>query len=144
MYRFPLQRLQQPQWSLGSENIGVSMKAILISLMSLVMSSSAFASGAKYICKETGVKPGYNKRTVVLTQFGDAEVKEGKTYAFGFQVFDGVSKKPTLSTKVFVQTEDVLFAFGNREEAISGMIYLDEMDQASVEIAGEKLSLNCD
>ncbi len=119
------------------------MKAILISLLSLGISTSAFASGTKYFCKETNSKPGAARRTVILTQFGDAKLEEGKTYAFGFQVFEAPAKNPILSTKVFVQTEDVMFAFDNRAEGISGMIYLDEMDQASVEIAGEKISLNC-
>lgn len=121
------------------------MKALLISILSLGLSTSAFAaSGVKYICKETGVLPGHNKRTVVITQFGNANVEEGKTYAFGLQIFDGVSKKPTLSTKVFVRTEDVLFSFGNREEDIAGLIYMDELDQSWMNMNGEKLTLNCD
>ncbi len=119
------------------------MKAILFSLISLILSAPAFASGSKYICKETGVKPGALTRTFILTQYGDADLEEGRTYAFSFQIFDGISKQPSVSSKVFVSTEDVMLAFGNSAEKISGTIYLDEMTSAYLTLAGKNISMDC-
>lgn len=120
------------------------MKAILISILSLGLSTSAFAaSGAKHICKEVDAKIGASKRTFVITQFGEARLEEGKTYAFGFQVYDGLSKEPLRSTKVFATLEDVQFTFGNHAEGINGTIFLDEMYQAYLTMDGQEISLNC-
>lgn len=120
------------------------MKQITIAVLSLVLSNSAVAAGAKYICKQTNDLPGYQKITAILEQNGNSIIKEGKAYPFTLELYQSGERKPFLKRVVFAQFEDVQFTFGNSSEGISGWIYLDELDQSGLNLKGEKVALDCE
>lgn len=114
---------------------------LLIAAIVLMTSTLTFA-GEKYICKEK--KESWESKTsFILTQIGDADVKEGEKYAFHLEVFEGNNSKPLLSEKVTVQTEDVMFGFKNSAKKIYGMIYLDELDASYLTIKGKTTHFDC-
>ncbi len=114
---------------------------LLIAAIILISSTQTFA-GEKYICKEK--KESWESKTsFILTQIGDATLKEGEKYSFQLEVFEGNSGRPLLSEKVTVQTEDVMFGFKNSAKKITGMIYLDELDASYLTIKGKTTHFDC-
>jgi hypothetical protein len=116
------------------------MKKSILSLTLVLMSSSAFAAGTKFFCKTT---EDFEKQTVVVTQASNDDMKEGKKYAFLVEVFNGRDKKPVATAKVQAETEDVSFVANSANGKAHFHVYLDEMDQAALELNGQKMELNC-
>lgn len=114
----------------------------LLALVVLASSISAFA-GEKYICKEITENSWDSKKTMILTQVGDIEVKEGVKYTFKLEVYEGNSSKPVVAENVTVETEDVMFGFNNKAKKISGMIYLDELDQTWLKVGKNETRFDC-
>ncbi len=114
---------------------------LIIAFLVLTASALSFA-GEKYICKEKK-ESWESKKTFILTQIGDAQVKEGVKYSFILEVFEGNSSKPVMTEKVIVETEDVLFGFKNTAKKISGMIYMDELEGSWLSIKGKKIYFDC-
>ena len=114
----------------------------LFLMLALTLSSTLALAGEKYICRETGADD-YNPHKMILTQVGDDSIKEGKFYAFKLEIFKGNSAKAIVSEAVNVRTEDVMFKFTNTAKKISGIIFLDEPDQASVTINKKSMSFDC-
>src|SRR5688572_18330166 len=107
------------------------MKHVLMLALSLT-SSMAFA-GEKFICQQTD-GDRYSPKKMILTQIGTAEIREGKPYSFKLEVFEGRGSEAKISETVTVETEDVMFGFKNKVKKISGMIYLDELDQTWLKV----------
>lgn len=114
----------------------------LLALITLLTSITAFA-GEKYICKEITENSWDSKRTLILTQVGNIEINEGVKYTFTLEVFEGNSSKAIVSEKVTVETEDVMFAFSNKAKKISGMIYMDELDQTWLKVGKNEWHFDC-
>ena len=114
----------------------------LLALLVLISSVGAFA-GEKYICKQITANSYDNKVTMVVTQVGDAKIEEGKTYSFTLELFETGNSKPLVSEKVTVETEDVMFSISNKAKKITGMIYLDELDQAWLYVGTKKYDFDC-
>ncbi|HAZ11979.1 MAG: hypothetical protein A2X86_06990 [Bdellovibrionales bacterium GWA2_49_15] len=106
----------------------------------LLLSVTANAAGVKYICKET---TEYQKQTLILTQVTDREIKEGVKERFVLEVYQGYEKEPRLVTKGYVSTEDVMFSFKSDDKLVSAMIYLDELDQASLSEGRKDTGFDC-
>ncbi|MBI2522212.1 MAG: hypothetical protein HYV97_17465 [Bdellovibrio sp.] len=115
------------------------MKTALL-IVSLLLSVTANAAGAKYICKE---KTDYQKQTLILTQVSDREIKEGVKERFVLEVYQGYEKEPRLVTKGYVTTEDVMFSFKSDDKKVSAMIYLDELDQTSLSQGRKNTNFDC-
>jgi hypothetical protein len=108
-------------------------------LLAITISSTAFA-GEKYICREIGGDE-YAPKKMILTQVSDESIREGKFYPFKLEIFD--SGKAIVSESVNVRTEDVMFRFTNTAKKISGIIFLDELDQTSVSVGRTKYHFDC-
>lgn len=115
------------------------MKTALL-ITSLFLSITANAARVKYICKE---KTDYQKQTLILTQVSEREIKEGVKERFVLEVFQGNEKTPRIVTKGYVTTEDVMFSFKSEDKKVSAMIYLDEMDQASLSEGRKSTQFDC-
>mgnify|MGYP000473180231 CR=1 FL=1 len=109
-------------------------KSILV--LGLLISSMAQAAGAKYVCTQQG--GGAAARTVVLTQTGDREILENRAEDFRLEVYEAGQVTATLEKDGKVLTEDVMFSFKSDDRAVSFMIYLDEMDQSSLRVRGQR------
>lgn len=120
---------------------GGLMKSLLLMIV-LTSAFSAFA-GDKYICKEMTENSWDSKRTMILTQLGNIQIKEGVKYDFKLEVFEGNSSKPIVSEKVTVETEDVMFGFSNKAKKIEGMIYMDELDQTWLKVGKSEWHFDC-
>lgn len=111
------------------------MKAIGI-LLALGLSMSAAAD--KYVCRELSGK----KVTAVLTLTDknaiNGQIKEGEIYDYLLEVYRGDVVSAEKTIKGTVETEDVMFNFSANDKSASMTIYMDEMDQASLELKGEK------
>ncbi len=114
------------------------MKSIL-GLLVLMTATSAFAR-VQYVCQEQGNRA---PRTMILTQISTGRIQEGVKYVFGLELRDSRTGTVLLAERVNVETEDVMFSFSNRQRTISGMIYLDELDQTWLEIGRNKLRFDC-
>lgn len=114
----------------------------LLAVIVLSVSTSSFA-GIKYICKEITKNSWDNKKTMILTQIGNASVEEGVKYPFQLEVFESGNSRAILSEKVTVETEDVMFGFSNKAKKISGMIYLDELEETSLTVGKKEYRFNC-
>lgn len=114
----------------------------LLALIVLASSITAFA-GEKYICKEITENSWDSKKTMILTQVGNIDIKEGVKYNFTLEVYEGNSAKAVVSEKVTVETEDVMFGFENKAKKISGMIYLDELDQTWLKVGKTETRFDC-
>lgn len=113
--------------------------ALLLALT--ILSATAFA-GEKYICRETGGDE-YAPKKFILTQVSDDVIHEGKFYSFKLEIFEGNSGKAIVSESVNVRTEDVMFKFTNTAKKISGIIFLDEMDQTWVKVGKTEYHFDC-
>jgi hypothetical protein len=117
------------------------MKTALLIAASFFVTLTAQAKGTKYICKEVGdFGP---KKSLVLTQVSDREIKEGVKERFLLEVFEGSEKEPSLSVNGFVTTEDVMFQFKSSDRKVSAMIYLDEMEESSLAQGRKTTSFDC-
>lgn len=110
---------------------------LFLSLVVLFSSISAFA-GQKFICKEIN-----GSKKLVLTQVSTTPVRGGIKSQFKLEIFERNSSRPVYAAPVIVQTEDVMVAFENKAQQLSGMIYLDELDQTYVRIGRSELSFDC-
>jgi hypothetical protein len=116
------------------------MKLSLVLALS-ILTSVAFA-GEKYICTQADSED-FAPKKLVLTQIGHEEVQEGKTHSFKLELFQGRDRKALVSETVSVRTEDVMFSFSNKSKKISGMIYMDELDQTWLKIGKEEMHFDC-
>ncbi len=116
------------------------MKTILATL-ALTFATSSFA-GVQYVCKQVNDRPG-TLHTMTLTQVSTGRILEGNKYAFNLELREIRTRRLVLSERVTVETEDVMFSFSNKAKAISGMIYLDEMDGAWLNIGRNELRFDC-
>ncbi len=114
----------------------------ILAALLFVFGSSAFAgTPEEYTCRELG--RGKHVLTVLtLVQIGDEPVREGKKYLFNLTMTNAESDTIVEYQIVEVETEDVLFSFNGAN--LSGMIYLDEMDQSWLEIGRRNFSFNCE
>lgn len=117
------------------------MKSIF-ALIILTVSTFSFG-GTKYICKEITKNSWDNKKTMILTQIGHSSIEESVKYPFLLEVFESGNSRPVLSEKVTVETEDVMFGFSNKAKKISGMIYLDELEETYLTIGKKEIRFNC-
>lgn len=114
----------------------------LLAAMTLFISFQSIAN-TKYICKEMTRNSWDEKRTLILTQMGRGTIEEGKKYSFMLEVYGRNTSKSILTEKVVVETEDVMFGFSNHTKQISGMIYLDELDQTWLRVGRTEVRFNC-
>lgn len=119
-------------------------KLTLIFLTSM-LSLSAWAN-TKVVCRETEGP----RTTVVLTllqknpQLSNGHLNEGQPYDYLLEVYASDVVSPDISAKGTVITEDVLFAFESKDKKINFSLYMDEMDQCSLQIPGQKrINLIC-
>lgn len=108
----------------------------------LASASTLSFAGEKYICREIGGDE-YQPKKLIVTQVGDAPIKEGKVYSFKLEIFEGNSSTPIVSESVNVRTEDVMFRMTNTARKISGMIFMDELDQTSVSVGRKEYRFDC-
>lgn len=113
----------------------------LVTIAFLVSSVIAFA-GEKYICIQTNGDE-YMPKKIIITQIGEAKISEGKSYPFLLEIFQGNSSIPLVKETVFVRTEDVVFEFNNKAKKIDGIIFMDEPNEAGVNIGKEDINMNC-
>lgn len=116
------------------------MKALLIFALTL-FSSLSFA-GDKYICREINNNT-YQLKKMILTQVGDASMKEGKFYPFKLEIFDKTSSTPIYVEAVNVRIEDVMVKITNTAKKVSGIIFLDEMEATWIKIGKTSISFDC-
>jgi hypothetical protein len=116
------------------------MKCTLLFVLT-ILSATAFA-GEKYICTQIDGDE-YAPKKMILTQVSDDTIHEGKFYPFKLEIFDGNSSKAIVSESVNVRTEDVMFKFTNTAKKVSGIIFLDEMDQSHVKVGKTEYRFNC-
>lgn len=123
------------------------IRLLALTLPLLVITSSAFADRSReaiqYICKELPNRGNFDKQTLVFTQIGTGNLTEGVKYPFKLQIFAKHNRQPIVSTTVTVETEDVMFGFESKKDDLSGMIYLDELDQASLTIRNQTRNFDC-
>lgn len=114
---------------------------IALSLFSITALAEEY-SPVQYVCKQTQTE---SKRplTMVLTQEKLGPVREGVRTPFILNLFSGESSRPFLTKRVYVETEDVIFDFATSDKTISGRIYLDEMDQTSLELGKNSYRFDC-
>lgn len=109
------------------------MKKLFFAL-SLLIGPAAFA-GESYVCKEIG----RGNHVLKLTQVGDDDIQEGAKYPFYLELYRG--KKFMHSQYVTVTTEDVMFEFQGHK--LTGMIYLDELDQTHLTLNAKEYRFDC-
>lgn len=121
------------------------MKSVFTAL-AFIVSSSAFAgqfSREQYICKES--KRSHSATSVgmkmILTSTSRADV-EGRPIRYVLQVIKG--NKLVVEEQAYGEKNDVILNFAVKGKAISGMIFMDELDQTSLSLHGKELSFNCD
>ncbi len=112
------------------------MNMLIITLI-LFSGLVARADGAKYFCKE---RAEFEKRTVVLTQVTDLAIKEGDKTSFTLEIYT-YSKTPQISVKGTVEMKDVMLTFTSQDQKVRFEIYMDELDQASLNLKGENKSI---
>jgi hypothetical protein len=121
------------------------MKNFVMALV-LLVGGSAFASVGDVVCKGNsnyGTSPDI---TLELASLGKdiGQVEEGVSVPYRL-----IIKKASalwLDVKVLASAEDVMFGFKSRSSQygnIEGMIYMDEADQAWVNINGTKFNFDC-
>ncbi len=115
----------------------------LLSVFVILLFSTVSFAGEKYICKQITANSWDDKVTMVLTQIGDEQIKEGVSYKFKLELFSGRSATPKFSETVIVETEDVMFSFVNKAKKVNGMIYLDELDQTWLYVGQDKYDFDC-
>ena len=115
---------------------------MLLAATTLLVSFQSMA-GIKYICKEQTKNSWDEKKTLVLTQVGNGRINEGRKYQFTLEVYGRNTSRPLLAERVMVETEDVMFGFSNQAKGISGMIYLDELDQAWLRVGRSEVAFDC-
>lgn len=115
----------------------------------LLCTTTSFAAGTKYICKEIEpAKANDLKRTVVLTQKDNTQINEGVAKDFTLELFSTGEKTPLLTATGLVLTEDVMFTFSTKEGGAKNVnfnIYLDELNESSLIIDGQKsIAFDCE
>ncbi len=114
------------------------MKTTILCLASL-LSFSAFGA-EKYVCNQ------YNREnekilqtTAVLTPAQEGEVQEGVPHPYRLALFNGANAVEELESEGVVMLEDVMFEFKSTDaKKARFMLYLDEMEESSLSIAGEE------
>jgi hypothetical protein len=109
---------------------------------SFLFSSIATFAGEKYICVQSG-EYEYSPAKVILTQIGEGKVVEGNPTPFSLEIYTDYTTKPSVKELVYVTTEDVMFHFNNKAKKISGLIFMDELDEAHVKIGKKEIRMNC-
>ncbi len=115
------------------------MKSI-IGFLVLMTVTTAFAR-EQYVCQEKGNRT--SPRTMTLTQLSSGRVQEGVKHLFGLELRDRRTGTVLFAARVNVEVEDVMFSFSNRQGEVTGMIYLDELDQSWAEFGRNKLRFDC-
>ena len=119
------------------------MKFFIALFAFVLISSSTFASDEKITCNEIVLMNGDVSRTMVLTKISVRPLREGEKAPYKLELFKGKKNILILSEKVIVETEDVQFMFENKAKKISGMIYMDELDQTSLTLKNEDINFDC-
>ena len=119
---------------------------LLTLLASTLIATSSFA-GERYLCHQTDAESTYEAQQyspykIVLTQVGHDKIQEGKFFPFYLEVYLDQTK-PIFETAVNMRNEDVMMKFTNTAKKVSGMIYLDEMDQAYLTVGNKKMHFDC-
>ncbi len=117
------------------------MKTALTIAALMASMTAAHAKGTKFICKET--RTYGPKKSMILTQVSEREIREGVSERFVLEVYEGSEKNPTLKTEGRVSTEDVMFQFKSYDGKVSAMLYLDELDQSNLTYKGQTTNFDC-
>ena len=116
------------------------MKNVFLALTILASSSSAFA-GEQYYCH--GNYETNADATLFVKMLSHDKIKEGEKMEMLVVVRDG--SKTLFEGRVDARNEDVQVFLKSRrgQPRLNGMIFLDELDQTSINVAGEQMNFDC-
>lgn len=115
------------------------MKNLFLALITLT-SSTAFA-GEQYYCH--GNYETDASATLFVKVLSHDKITEGEKMEMLVVVRDGA--KTLFEGRVSAENEDVQVFLKSRrgQPKLSGMIFLDELDQTSINVAGEQMNFDC-
>lgn len=123
------------------------MKKLFVAVAILLSSSLSFASSdegyLEYSCVQTHTD---SSRPLWFSLVAEkaGRVLEGVPAGFVLRVYSGDAERPFLTKRVIVEVEDVTFDFATTDKSISGRIYLDELDQTSLNLGKHSYRFDCD
>ncbi len=94
----------------------------------------------KFVCTEynrTTQKLG--QKTVVLSPLIQGEVIEGVPASYRLELFEGANVTAEFEVDGVVNTEDVSFDFSSNDLKVTFGIFLDELNESSLEVNGKDL-----
>lgn len=116
------------------------MKNFFFALAALTTSSTAFAA-EQYYCK--GNYETEETKTLFVKMLSHEQIKEGEKMEMLVVIRDG--SQTIFEGRVDARNEDVQVFLKSRrgQPKMHGMIFLDELDQTSVNVAGEQMNFDC-
>jgi|GEM_PF-6264150 len=117
------------------------MKNVLFALAAFTFTIPAFA-GEQYYCKGNYNTP--ESVTLFVKALSHDHAIEGETMEYLIVIRDG--SEELFKGHVTAESEDVMLSFKSRrgQPKLSGMIYMDELNQTWMKIPGKEMNFNCD
>lgn len=116
------------------------MKNVIAALIALTASTSAFA-GEQYYCH--GNFETDPSATLFVKMLSHDKIVEGEKMEMLVVIRDGA--RTLFEGRVDARNEDVQVFLKSRrgQPKLHGMIFLDELDQTSINVAGEQMNFDC-
>lgn len=125
----------------------LKLNTIFVFAAALGLTLPALAKSATvYNCKQIkagAFGPADKILQVVIPASQTPVVREGQPFRVIISLFKAGSAEPLFSLQGVGTTEDVMFDFAVKGQALSGTIFLDELDQTTLKIGGKTLSFDC-
>lgn len=111
-------------------------KNILMISAVIALHAASSQAGEKFVCSEYDPNTeALQQKTVVLTSKTD--LVEGKKIPFTMEVFEGASTSPESTFEGTAKVSDVVFSFSAKTAKTGFRMYLDEMNQSSLQVSGK-------
>lgn len=118
------------------------MKFVLLALSFLSLPAFAAEESITYTCAEYKVPAN---RAKLLTLVVPAKIKEGKSFYMTVSLGEnnGRAFRQLFNKQAVGITEDVMLNFEVKRERISGIVFMDELDQTALSYNGKDYRFDC-